>query len=700
MYLFISIIKIQKFQTNYFKEQISPIASHNKLEEEFVFDIDKYFAKEKLETHKKSSNSILNINITNITNTHGPPTFNSITNNGYNYNQNFFDNSVINKINHENTMITMNLNNNELGNEKINENANNEKLLGIIPGRKLIRNESTPFIYGNQNALENQEKNITESSTNIQTVNKSRKIENKILGKFKFKLEDNEQDFKINNFPLKTEENLSSAFNTDTNEFVKEFQSIRRRGRKSSLKIKTVIGENKNNNNNTNNNSNINISPYIVKPEITNHDSEKLVYNNTNILKKIDSNSNIGNFSNRDKTNAKSESNEKYKKVDVKESSNLESKKIREDNKNKIALEKLPEKNNDLDFENKNVFLKNINPENNRPYSRKRSAFKCLEEIEKDLNCTPKNTNEKINYLHTVNSIINNDDTNNNSNNNQNISNNNNSLHSNNLNNFNKLINNSNNNYQKLTKERKPEIKNAATFNKINMPLFNANNNNHSNNNIYQHDVRTIANNHYNKDSTNYSEYSNRNYGINYQSNNINTNLNNFNSNKKPEFENCRRKLYNTNNNNNINTTSENDFNLNQTAANPTSNNLINFENQIKNAGVLSNTHSQNNILNKIGGSGNTKILNSENNGLLNTPIFTKDYNNNILSLMNNTNTANSNPMNITKFSNANNRIESRRVTSNAANSIINHSYFGSTQKNLGTVSNKEPNKNKNFLII
>lgn len=43
------------------------------------------------------------------------------------------------------------------------------------------------------------------------------------------------------------------------------------------------------------------------------------------------------------------------------------------------------EKGNDMDFENCNVYLKNVNPTSNRPHSRKRSAFKYIEDnLEKD----------------------------------------------------------------------------------------------------------------------------------------------------------------------------------------------------------------------------------------------------------------------------------------------------------------------------
>lgn len=70
--------------------------------------MDKYFNKEKNEINKMNINTILNMNITNITNAGGPLTSNSSLHNGYNCNKNFFDNSVLNKINQETTMISNN----------------------------------------------------------------------------------------------------------------------------------------------------------------------------------------------------------------------------------------------------------------------------------------------------------------------------------------------------------------------------------------------------------------------------------------------------------------------------------------------------------------------------------------------------------------------------------------------------------------
>jgi hypothetical protein len=198
-------------------------------------------------------------------------------------------------------------------------------------------------------------------------------------------------------------------------------------------------------------------------------------------------------------------------------------------------------------------------------------------------------------------------------------------------------------------------------------------------------------NKHLNSDDINYNENLNKHIYPGAHSV-INTNLNN----KKPEYETRRRKLINSNNNSNY-IGIDNDLNLNQTAANPTSNNLINFENQIKNAGMFNHTNS-NNILNKFGNIGNIRN-NNDNKVFLNTPLNIKETND-IYSIMNNTNAINSNPMNLTKFSNVSSRIESRRVTTNAANNIINHSYFGTTDKNLTSIKDKDSNKNKNFLII
>jgi len=77
--------------------------------------------------NKKETNSILNINISNLTSANGPPTCTSNSNNGYNCNQNFFDNSVMNKLNQDNTIITSNKNNYENVNNNITDNLEQEK---------------------------------------------------------------------------------------------------------------------------------------------------------------------------------------------------------------------------------------------------------------------------------------------------------------------------------------------------------------------------------------------------------------------------------------------------------------------------------------------------------------------------------------------------------------------------------------------
>lgn len=608
-----------------------------------------------MELNKKEKNSILNINITNLTNTNGPPTYTSVANNGYNCNQKFFDNSVINKINQENTIITSYLNNLGIENNyeiKKNENFEPENKFRITLNKK---NKDSLSLLVFDNELEAEKIKIKNQFGSVS----SRKLENK------------NNDFDIrSNFPFKTEENIASILNTDTNDLtVKDFHSSRRRGNGNSLKLLNVKQEN----------NNINISPYIVKSELKNSE------NALNLLKKFESFSKLD-----DNTNNKFEIKKEKSKEDIDDFKKIETKgefddnqqlkKSQENNEKKLTLNNVPEKNNDLDFENKNVYLKNVNPQNNRPNSRRRSAFKCLEELEKETtNIVNESKKERVNYLHTVNSIINDDYLNNNI------------PPTNNLNNFNKLINYSS---QKPIRDRKPEIKNPATYNKITMPPLGNTNNTHFDNyhTSSSHNKDAFIGNNHNKhylnsDNINYNEDLNKHdypgaHCIN------NSNLNN----KKPEYETRRRKLIN-NNNNNI-TGIENDLNLNQTAMNPISNNLINFENQIKNAGMFNLTNTNNN-LNRIG---NIRNYN-ENKVFMNTPINTKE-NNEIYSIMNNTNAINSNLMNLTKFSNVSSRIESRRVTTNAAKNIINNSYFGTTNKNLTSTKDKDSNKNKNFLII
>jgi hypothetical protein len=80
------------------------------------------------------------MNITNITNTCGPLTTNSINANGNQGNKIFFDNSVINKINQENTILSINKNNLDLinlNNESTtvisNTNDSNKNNQNVIP---------------------------------------------------------------------------------------------------------------------------------------------------------------------------------------------------------------------------------------------------------------------------------------------------------------------------------------------------------------------------------------------------------------------------------------------------------------------------------------------------------------------------------------------------------------------------------------
>lgn len=80
---------------NYFKDQISPIA--NKMEDEFDYEIEKIFNnkdKDKL----FDGNSLLNMNITNGTNTYLNGSIAGKIAEKFK-NKNFFDNSVLNKIN-------------------------------------------------------------------------------------------------------------------------------------------------------------------------------------------------------------------------------------------------------------------------------------------------------------------------------------------------------------------------------------------------------------------------------------------------------------------------------------------------------------------------------------------------------------------------------------------------------------------------
>lgn len=139
-----------------------------------------------------------------------------------------------------------------------------------------------------------------------------------------------------------------------------------------------------------------------------------------------------------------------------------EGKKDSKNNENKI---------NELEFENCNVYLKNINPDNNRPYSRKRSAFKYIEKnLESERIQNANNFNSTTNLMKSLNlnDVANNTNSfqNNNNNNNNNLNFNTTKTNMNNLNshtNNSNLINinyNSNNNSQRGIKhiENKPKI--------------------------------------------------------------------------------------------------------------------------------------------------------------------------------------------------------------------------------------------------
>ncbi len=149
-------------------------------------------------------------------------------------------------------------------------------------------------------------------------------------------------------------------------------------------------------------------------------------------------------------------------------------------------INNIPEKGGDLDFENCNVYLKNINPNNNRPYSRKRSAFKYIEdnmEREREKKYMKENFNSTTNMLKSINLNENNNNSkkptkdnfkvgcdSNEAPNKTNLNNNQNSNKLNlNLNNFNNTANNS----QKILMkdlENKPKI---AENEKIGMIGFN-----------------------------------------------------------------------------------------------------------------------------------------------------------------------------------------------------------------------------------
>lgn len=305
---------------------------------------------------------------------------------------------------------------------------------------------------------------------------------------------------------------------------------------------------------------------------------------------------------------------------------NLQETKNKEEESKKINLCEIKEKNGDMDFENNQKSLKNINPSNPsnpRPFSRKRSAFNKIEEIEKDETNTENLRNSKEN----TNNI-------------------------NNFDNFHNLISNKNQNHKE--KERMPEIKNPTTFNKIQMPSTNINNYNTYNHNNNSN-INTTNNNVVNMNMTHHSNTSSsrRMHENNFNSYNLpQTNM--PQSSKKPEIESRRRKLVNNNIFNN-----EFQENLNLTTANPTSNNLLNFENQIKN-GYFSN----NNIPTPVNSSKYISNFTEKD-----TSIGTHNLNN-----------QDKNSVNYNKFNSANSRINSRRQANNInSTNVGNNSYFGNT---------------------
>ena len=273
-----------------------------------------------------------------------------------------------------------------------------------------------------------------------------------------------------------------------------------------------------------------------------------------------------------------------------------------------LKIADIKEKHGDLDFENNSNILKNQINNSNRPYSRKRSAYRFIEEIEKDQNeeqTNTKNNQEKRDSLKDSNNP-------------------------NNFDNFhNLLINN------KSSRTKMPEIKNPTTYNKIQMPSLSdtSTNNNTSNTN--------------NMNSTHFNNTSSK-----------RINENNFHvpqketpqSSKKPEIETRRRKLVNNNIFN-----AEIPENMNLTTANPTTNNLLNFENQIK-VGCTSNKNYP-------------------------TPSNSIKYSSNFTERDSPFNSLNTNSnSNSSKFNSANSRIMSRRQANNSNKSNLNNnSYFANT---------------------
>jgi len=244
-------------------------------------------------------------------------------------------------------------------------------------------------------------------------------------------------------------------------------------------------------------------------------------------------------------------------KIHLNTNENIDSNENKKDSKyNEIKI-------NELEFENCNVYLKNINPDNNRPYSRKRSAFKYIENnLEKEKIQNANNFNSTSNLMKSLNL--------------NDIANNTNSFQ----------INNSNNNNLNFNSTK-------TSMNNLNSNTNNPNliNINYNSNNNSQRGIKQIEN----KPKI-------------MQQEKISQNCIND---KKPEYESRRKKQINFING--IDT-----FPLNQTQS--TNNNLQNFETQQKNLHkVNENNANTNNVLTgafesrRILGS-HTKATNSKEN--------------------------------------------------------------------------------------
>lgn len=123
----------------------------------------------------------MNINITNLTNSNGPPTYTSVANNIYNNYQKFFDNSVINKLNQDNSILSSNKNvfsnEIEINNDKKVENFNQEKNFTIKQNAK--NNDANFFTFEKDSDKETKDKYEN-------TFNSTRKLEIHSQGKHYF----------------------------------------------------------------------------------------------------------------------------------------------------------------------------------------------------------------------------------------------------------------------------------------------------------------------------------------------------------------------------------------------------------------------------------------------------------------------------------------------------------------------------------